>query len=320
MKTASTAEPISNGAAVTSKRGPSSRVLIITPVRDEVDHVDTLVRGMAAQTCPPAMWVVVDDGSTDGTLERLRALAANVPFMRVCIRAQMADERIISDRLATGSCMRAFNSAVQSLDITTFDFLGKLDGDIELPPDYFERLLSRFELDPGLGIACGDLVESTGTAWKRIPIPSHHVHGALKLYRRECFAAVGPLPEALGWDTFDETYARMRGFRTRSFRDIVAVHHRPIGAHDGLLRGRARHGACAYVSHFPPWWIALRSLKVAAKQPVVLSGFAFVYGYARAAFRRTPRVADDEFRAFVHRELRRRIGAAITMQRSCGRS
>ena len=51
------------------------------------------------------------------------------------------------------------------------------------------------------------------------PVPGYHVRGALKLYSRACFEAIGGIEERLGWDTIDETYARMRGFRTQSFDD-----------------------------------------------------------------------------------------------------
>jgi hypothetical protein len=142
---------------------------------------------------------------------------------------------------------------------------------------------------------------------RRIVIPPHHVHGALKCYSRACFEAIGGLEERLGWDTIDETYARMRGYETRSFSDLVSLHHRPLASADGVLRGRARHGECAYIAHYTPSWILLRSLKVARSRPAGLSGIAYVYGYARAAARRTGRVPDVEFRRFTRRELRRRL-------------
>ena len=105
------------------------------------------------------------------------------------------------------------------------------------------------------------------------------MHGALKCYTRECFASIGGVQERLGWDTIDETYARMRGFETRSFRDISALHHRPLAKRERRLRGRARHGECAYIAHFGLLWVTLRSVKIARQKPVGLSGVAFLYGY-----------------------------------------
>jgi hypothetical protein len=141
----------------------------------------------------------------------------------------------------------------------------------------------------------------------------HHVSGALKCYSRECFDAIGGLQEQLAWDTIDETRARMQGFRTRTFEHLVADHHRPWGSADGTLRGRARYGTAAYIAHYPAYWIALRSLKFGAARPVGISALAFIYGYARAALKRTPQVEDEQFRKTIRRETRQRIRGMISV-------
>jgi hypothetical protein len=103
----------------------------------------------------------------------------------------------------------------------------------------------------------------------------------------------------------------MRGFKTRNYPDIVAIHLRPHASADGTLRGRARHGQCAYIAHFGPIWIALRSLKIARSRPRGISGLAFFYGYARAWAHGVEQVPDREFRRYVRRELRRRMLRAV---------
>ena len=159
------------------------------------------------------------------------------------------------DRLIEAVEVRAFNHGLNSVDWRSFTHVGKLDGDIELPPEWYETLLARFDAEPRLGIACGQLSETVDGVTRTIPIPAHHVHGALKLYAVDCLAQIGGLQPRLGWDTIDEAYARMRGWSTRSFADPIAIHHRPLASRDGVLRGRARHGACAYITHqgLPGW-------------------------------------------------------------------
>jgi GT2 family glycosyltransferase len=203
----------------------------------------------------------------------------------------------------------AFNLGLNSTAWQSFTHIAKLDGDTELPPHYFERLLEEFKRDPELGLAGGLYADPNprGDGWKVVDIPSkYHVPGTLKCYSLPCFQAIGGMQERLGWDTIDETYARMHGYRTRAFPDLVALHHRPRASADGTLRGRARHGECAYIAHFTPLWITLRTFKMALVPPRGLSGVAFLYGYVRSAFRRTPRVDDPAFRKFVRRELRQR--------------
>lgn len=284
--------------------------MVVSPVRNESAHLERVVAAMAAQTRPPDEWVVVDDGSDDGTGELLGALAAEVPFMRVVSGADSTEPTGV-DRLALAAAPRAFNVGL-ARGRRDFTHVAKLDGDVELPRDYYEVLLSRFAGDERLGIACGDLIEPDGSEWVRLSIPPHHVHGALKLYSRDCLEAIGGVQERLGWDTIDETYARMRSFRTRSFPDLVARHHRPVATASGALRGRARHGRCAWIAHFGLGWVALRAFKVGLRmRPRGISGFAFLYGYLEAAVRRVPRVEDREFRRFVRAELRARMRAAL---------
>jgi poly-beta-1,6-N-acetyl-D-glucosamine synthase len=285
-----------------------ARILLISPVRNEAAHVERVVRAVAAQEAPPDRWLVIDDSSTDGTLELLRSLEPEVPFMTVLEAQRDVRHAGARDRLARAAAPRNFNAAMATVNWREYTHVMKLDGDIEMKPDYLQVVLERFARDPRLGIAGCVLDEPTPEGgFRRIRVPAHHVHGAVKFYSRDCLEAIGGIQERLGWDTIDETYARMCGFSTVTFRDVVAIHHRPWATADGVLRGRARHGECAYISHYPLVWVTLRSLKVGCNSPKGISGFAFLFGYISAAVRRTARVQDPAYRRFTRRELYGRI-------------
>jgi poly-beta-1,6-N-acetyl-D-glucosamine synthase len=281
------------------------RLLVVSPVYNEAANLERTARAVAAQARPPDRWLIVDDGSDDGTLPLARRLERELDFMTV-LEAPGAIPTG-TDNLALAREAHAFNFGLEQAGWQEYDLIGKLDGDVELPSEWFAALGDRFEADEKLGLAAGRLVERSRNGWAPIPIPSHHVHGAVKLFRRQCLEAIGGVPERLGWDTIDETYARMRGYETRSYPDLLARHHRPWGSASGRLRGRARHGECAWILHYGFVWVLLRSLKVARARPFGLSGVAFFGGYVGAALRRVPRVEDRAFRLFVRQELRGRM-------------
>ena len=284
------------------------RLLVISPVRNEADHLERVARAMAAQTHPPDRWLIVDDHSTDDTYGLAQRLALDFPFITPLEAPEHPTEAAPRDRLASAAAPRTFNFGLNSIDWRQFTHISKLDGDMELPPEYFGRILGEFDADDALGIAGGLRNELVRGRWRLEHVPTElHVPGALKCYSRECFESIGGVQERLAWDTIDETLARMRGFRTRTFEDLIAIHHRPWASADGTLRGRARYGAAAYIVHSPAYWVVLRSLKMATARPEGLSGLAFLYGYFRAALRRTPKVDDVEFRCSIRREFRNRV-------------
>lgn len=273
--------------------------------------MERVVAGMRAQHREPDLWVIVDDQSTDDTLERVRATTKGLDYVRV-----LAFERPpikANDRLAHALEAESFNYGLRAVGgPESFDYIAKLDGDVVLPPDYYATCLAHLERTPQVGIVCGQLRETSAGAARIIPIPSRHVHGALKMYRRACFLTIGGMREQLGWDAIDEIYARMNGFTTVSLPGPVGEHLRPVGSSDGILRGRARHGVVAYMTHFPWYWVIGRSVKLACAPPRVLSGFAFLWGYARASLNGTERVSDPAFRTFARKELRLRTVSFLT--------
>jgi glycosyltransferase involved in cell wall biosynthesis len=296
-------------------KASTQRLLVISPVRNEAAHIERVVLAMAAQTRRPDLWILVDDHSTDETAAILAKLAEQIDFISV-LSSPPRSGPVTKDRLAVALEARAFNFALSSVAWETFTHVAKLDGDIELPPRYFELLLGEFEAEPGLGLAGGILREGDGSQGREDKPSDYHVRGALKCYTTVCLSAIGGIEERLAWDTNDEIFARLRGFRTHTITGLVALHLRPCASADGLLRGIARHGRCAYVSHFPPFWVSLKAIELGLRPPYVLSGVVFLGGYLRAALARAPRVEDREFRRFIRRELRGRLLSMLTVKRS----
>ena len=135
--------------------------------------------------------------------------------------------------------------------------------------------------------------------WKPQYTTRNHVRGAEKAYRRACLEVVLPLEQRMGWDGIDELKAAVNGWRTKSFRHLAVRHHRPLGAREDRLAKWLAQGEMAHYMGYRPSYLLFRALYRGLRDPLALS---MVWGYARAAILRRPRLADPEVRALLRRE------------------
>lgn len=271
---------------------------LVTPARNEADNLPRLAACVAAQTVQPARWVIVENGSTDGTAAVAAELAA-------------ADDRIevlsLSGDAAPGrggAIVRAFAAGLARLGSFP-DVVVNVDADVSLEPDYFERLLGRFAASPTLGIASGSGWEFVDGRWRQQFLTRSCVWGATRAYRRECLAGL-TLEERYGWDGLDDLQARLHGWTTETLLDLPFRHHRSVGARDG-----ARHeawtaeGRLAHYMGYRPGYLLVRALFRVARERSA-APLAMVPSYVRATVRREPRWADERARASLRGEQRLR--------------
>jgi len=175
----------------------------------------------------------------------------------------------------------------------------KKDCDLSFEATYFERLLERFAAMPELGIAGGECYTFTKGVW--ISEGAHHVRGSTKVYRRECFEAMGGLERSLGWDGVDVWKARMLGWKTVCFNDLKVLHLRPIGNATGEIKSKFEEGRAAYFIGYHPLFILARGLRHMISRPYVLGGLAMLGGYFGDWLKRRERVDDPELINYVRK-------------------
>ena len=65
--------------------------VLITAARNEERVIEKTLVSVTAQTRPPVRWVIVDDGSTDGTAAMVRRYAAKHPWIHLVSRPPRTD-------------------------------------------------------------------------------------------------------------------------------------------------------------------------------------------------------------------------------------
>jgi poly-beta-1,6-N-acetyl-D-glucosamine synthase len=274
------------------------RYAVITPARNEAANLERVASCLLEQTSAPALWVIVDNGSTDGTDRVAARLAGSDPSIVV--------RRVPGEAVPTrgGPVARAFMAGLDAIR-EPVDVVVKLDADVTFDPQFFAGLLAEFESDPELGIAGGTCYELEAGEWRPRHVTGSRVRGATRAYRRDCLNAVLPLDDVPGWDGIDELKAGARGWRTSSFAHLRFDHHRQVGDRDLSRRKRLLQvGRATYYTGYRPSYLALRAVYRARKEPMAL---AMIAGYAGAALRREPRLTDPLVRAQLRDTQRLRV-------------
>jgi poly-beta-1,6-N-acetyl-D-glucosamine synthase len=284
-----------------------SRLLAITPARDEERLLPGLIASIAAQTRPPERWIVIDDGSADATPKILDEAASRYQWIEPHYLPRNPA------RAAGGeSVIMEFLPREQWSE---WDYLLRLDADLTFAPDFIESLLTEFRRDAELGIAGPALLESDHARWHEVSVPMFHIRGAAKMYSVHCFCAIGGLQAGLGWDTVDELHAMMLGFHCRHFRQIRAYHHRPQGTAGSLSRARWAAGRAAYRSGYSTMFMFVRAAGHLLRPPYLLGTAMMLAGYFGGLLRLEPRAASPELVRFVRRQQLRRLFMLETLWR-----
>lgn len=275
--------------------------VIITPVRDEELYIKETIESVASQTIKPVQWVIVDDGSSDGTGEIIDRYAGKHPWIKTVHR----DNR--GFRKSGGGVIEAFYDGLARIKKVGWDFIVKLDGDLSFEADYFEKCLRHFRENPRLGIGGGVIYCNVKGKLELERNPMFHVRGATKIYRRRCWDAIEGLIEAPGWDTVDEVKANMLGWETKTFLEIKAIQLKHTGAGDGTWRSLVKDGVANYVSGYHPLFMFLKCLKRTFQKPYIIGSLGHFYGFISGYAKKSPRVKDEVFINYIRKQQIRRL-------------
>jgi len=282
--------------------------VLVTPSRNEEAYIGKTIESIIHQTVRPAKWVIVNDGSTDSTGAIAEGYAAEHDWIEV-VNRPVRKERNFAAKV------HAFNAGQERLKDINYEIIGNLDSDVLLDKDHFEFLLGKFRDEPRLGVAGTVFREEGGYNSATDSFEGqNYVSGQCQVFRRECFEEIGGYfaNKAGGIDWIAVETARMKGWKTRSFREKSFFHHRPLGTADrGVLAASFSYGQKDYFLGGHPLWELFRVSYRMTKRPYLVDGLALGLGYGLAAVRRLKRPVSKELMAFHRREQMRKLKAIV---------
>jgi len=281
--------------------------VLVTPAHNEEAFIEKTIQSVIQQTVLPLKWVIVDDGSTDKTREIISRYLDNNPWMELVELPQRRDRSFAAK-------VTAFNAGYEKVKNLRFDVIGNMDADISFGPDHLEFLVQKFAEDPTLGVA-GTVFREDGYNSETDSFEGRkHVSGQCQLFRKQCWDEIGGyIPHrAGGIDWMAVVTARMKGWKTESFRERFFFHHRHLGtAERSVLASSFSYGEKDYYLGGHPVWEMFRVAYRTTKPPYIVDGMALGLGYCWAFVRRTPRPVSDELMAFHRKEQMEKLKSIL---------
>ncbi|MBM3547552.1 MAG: glycosyltransferase family 2 protein [Alphaproteobacteria bacterium] len=232
---------------------------VVIPVKNEADNIVPLVDEVEAALSGRFDYevIVIDDGSTDATAERLKAAKARLPRLR-----------LIRHAANRGQSAGVWTGARKARG----EWIATLDGDGQNDPADLLAMWERLSVEPRPDMVAGHRVNRKDTASKKIASRlANRIRSAflkdqtpdsgcgIKIFRRDLFLE---LPYFDHMHRFLPALARRHGGRVIS----VAVNHRPRGAGRSNYTnlGRLKAGLLDLIG---VWWLIRRSrLPIDAKE------------------------------------------------------
>ncbi|MHC5362664.1 glycosyltransferase family 2 protein [Myroides sp. LJL110] len=269
--------------------------LIIMPAYNEAPYIGLTLDSIFAQTKLPSKIVIVDDNSTDNTLQIANQYAKTHPILQVIHKESQ------SIHLPGSKVIQAFNYGIKKIDLSTYDVIVKLDADLILPKDYFQTVIQEFKNNPKSGIVGGFAYIQKNDQWILENLTDKdHVRGAFKAYRIQCYQQIQGLRQAMGWDTVDELLARYHNWQITTLPQLRVKHLKPTGANYNKA-SRYNQGRSFYTLGYGIGITLIASLKLAYKKNKPLLFFDYIQGYYQAKKQNIPWLVNHQQAKFIRK-------------------
>lgn len=290
----------------------SADYVLITPARNEEEHIEKTILSVISQDLLPKKWVIVSDASTDATDRIIQDYSSGHDWIEF---VRMPHEH----KQSFGSKVDCFNAGYQIVLDQQFSFIGNIDGDISFDSSFFSFLIAKLQENTNLGIVGAPFIEDGYDSDKDSFTEPEHVAGACQLFRRKCFEHIGGYRriEGGGIDWVAVKMARMHGWETRTFYEKHFFHHHVMGTKDSnILAMKFRYGKKDYSFGNHPLWEFLRAGYQMTRKPYLIGGGLLLLGYLMECVFRAQRPIPDDIVRFHRAEQMRRLSALLGWSRA----
>ncbi len=276
-------------------------ILIIIPVFNEENNIKKCIKSLQNQTYELSKIILVNDGSTDNTLKIIRDISDKFKNIEI-----IDFKNSVSKPIPGKKIIKAFNHGLNQNKIK-YDYIGKFDGDLILPKNYFEVMIKEFKKNKKLGLVSGVIASINNNRWNIEEMyDKDHVRGGTKLYTHESFQKIGGLKESIGWDTLDEMLLRYYGYEIKVIKNVITKQLRKTG--DRYSKNKYKNqGKVMYILGYDIFLAIIGSLKFSFNEKSIIPFFKSITSFLKSLFNNEKKIVNDKLATFVRSFRYKRI-------------
>ncbi len=270
--------------------------IMIMPVKDEEKILCGVIESIINQTVKPVLLLIIDDGSTDNSPGIIQDYMSKFDWI-VTLRLPPHPRDIIFHISYVYKSGFDFIIKYCNENKIDYNFIASIDSDTELEPEYFEKILHKFETNDKLGIASGGLYHEINGKLKLSTKVENFPSGTGRVWSKNCFFDTDGFSLEPSADSISNVKATLRGWDIQRFNEIKMVEQRLTSSAEGLWNGHKYNGYMAYYLNKNPMLVLLSAFQRTLKKPYY-TGLAFLWGYIVPCIKREERIKDREIREY----------------------